>query len=169
MGERCGGRSFGLKYAGRTASDLRAETNARWDYVLPLKLGDGAAPSVTLADLSTCESFQVNNLGSASIVFGYNVIAGPNSGLRIGAVGSGDHSVTFTPGGLPMPTSNFVSIWSEVSGQIVEKRHGDVTYIAPNAAFPASFIATHHQISEDRATIGVNVSIDDIARLLKGR
>lgn len=46
---------------------------------------------------------------------------------------------------------------------------GDIAYVAPNARAPTSFIDAHHQINEDRAAIGVNVSFDDLPRLLSGR
>jgi opacity protein-like surface antigen len=53
--------------------------------------------------------------------------------------------------------------------QYLHMDFGNTDYMMPNTTFPTSIIGTHHQISEDRATVGVNVSFDDMPRLLSGR
>jgi len=59
-----------------------------------------------------------------SVTFGYNVVAGPNSGVLIGGNGSGANVITFTPDGsftsMPMPSSDVVSLWSATPGQEVQ-------------------------------------------------
>jgi opacity protein-like surface antigen len=76
----------------------------------------------------------------------------------------------FKPGWAAGGGVEFRAGWPfRVQLQYLHMDFGDIAYVAPNNAFGSSFIGTQHRISEDRASIGVNVSFDDMPRLLNGR